>query len=224
MYLHKISIDKDALDRERKTYADAYLLHQKMWELVSRDEDQRRDFLYRVEYNEYQRLKCIYLLSTHRIPSRSSLTIAVSPEYKPKVGKKERLYFKMRANPIVKRRENGKPKEYGLVMDAKHRFERAGQTYLEQASLDELVHDVCMKWLTRKGERHGFSVRDFEVAIDNGREFLIKSPGKRDFMLRTHDFTGVLEVVDPDAFVPALYDGIGSAKAFGCGLMLVKRV
>ena len=45
--------------------------------------------------------------------------------------------------------------------------------------------------------------------------------------LWTHTSTaieGKLKIVDPDRFKQALLQGIGSAKAFGCGLMLVRRV
>ena len=38
------------------------------------------------------------------------------------------------------------------------------------------------------------------------------------------DFEGVLTVVEPGLFIDALNIGIGSAKAFGCGLMMVKRI
>jgi len=81
-----------------------------------------------------------------------------------------------------------------------------------------------MKWLVRKGEQHGFSAKKFEVRIDNDREYPVKPPGKPDFTLRTLDFEGKLKVEDADRFIKALFQGIGSAKAFGCGLMLVKRI
>jgi CRISPR system Cascade subunit CasE len=33
----------------------------------------------------------------------------------------------------------------------------------------------------------------------------------------------VLEVTEPQAFVAAVLRGFGKAKAFGCGLMLIRR-
>ncbi|MCI0421919.1 MAG: type I-E CRISPR-associated protein Cas6/Cse3/CasE [Acidobacteria bacterium] len=42
--------------------------------------------------------------------------------------------------------------------------------------------------------------------------------------LSTLDFEGVLLVTEPDRFLRALLSGIGPAKAFGCGLMLVRRI
>ncbi|MGA7978862.1 MAG: type I-E CRISPR-associated protein Cas6/Cse3/CasE [Chromatiaceae bacterium] len=37
-------------------------------------------------------------------------------------------------------------------------------------------------------------------------------------------FEGVLTVRDPHALVRHLENGIGPAKAFGCGLMMVRRI
>jgi len=81
-----------------------------------------------------------------------------------------------------------------------------------------------MKWLARKGEQHGFSVKQFDVKIDNYQEYSVKPQGKPSFTLRTLDFEGKLRIVQADRFKTGLFEGIGSAKAFGCGLMLVRRV
>jgi len=49
--------------------------------------------------------------------------------------------------------------------------------------------------------------------------------GKRgQISISTVDFAGQLTVTDPVALKQALFDGIGHAKAFGCGLLLVRRV
>jgi CRISPR system Cascade subunit CasE len=224
MYLHKISIDKEALIKDRKRWQDAYLLHQKIWTIASRSQNQKRDFLYRVEYDTYQNIKCIYLLAPNQITSQNGVKVTVSPRYQPDIETNERLYFKLTANPIIKRKENGKAKEYSLIMDAKQRFKIDKQDYLDQYSLDELIYDVGIKWLTRKGEQHGFAVKRFEVIINNDREYNIKPIGRQEYILRTLDFSGMLTVTDPSLFLKALYEGIGSAKGFGCGLMMVKRV
>jgi CRISPR system Cascade subunit CasE len=81
-----------------------------------------------------------------------------------------------------------------------------------------------MKWLVRKGEQHAFSVKQFEVRINNDCEDSVKPLGKKVFTIRTLDFEGRLKIVDSDRFKKALFQGICSAKAFGCGMMLVKRI
>ncbi len=67
-------------------------------------------------------------------------------------------------------------------------------------------------------------MKQFEVIIDNDRKDSIKPLGKQTFTLRTLDFEGNLKIVDADQFKRALFKGIGSAKAFGCGMMMVKRI
>ena len=39
----------------------------------------------------------------------------------------------------------------------------------------------------------------------------------------TVDFDGILTVSDPDPLLPAIVHGFGAAKAYGCGLMLIRR-
>lgn len=224
MYLHKISVDKESSIKKRKKWHDAYSLHQKIWALASQDKKQKRNFLYRVEYDSYQNVKDIYLLAPYQITSQNGVKVAISPRYQPKIEKNERLSFKLTANPIIKRKENGKAKEYSLIMDAKQRFKINKQDYLDQYSLDELIYDVGIKWLNRKGEQHGFLVKRFEVIINNEREYNIRPIGRQEYTLRTLDFSGILTVTDPSLFLKTLYKGVGSAKSFGCGLMMVKRV
>jgi CRISPR system Cascade subunit CasE len=48
--------------------------------------------------------------------------------------------------------------------------------------------------------------------------------GSKGIELATVDFEGTLEVADPARFLDALVRGVGPAKAFGCGLMLVRRI
>jgi CRISPR system Cascade subunit CasE len=38
------------------------------------------------------------------------------------------------------------------------------------------------------------------------------------------DFSGELLVTNPELFHLALFNGIGNAQAFGCGLLLVRRL
>ena len=40
----------------------------------------------------------------------------------------------------------------------------------------------------------------------------------------TLDFEGLLTVSDPGTFLSSIVRGFGAAKAYGCGLMLIRRV
>lgn len=225
MYLHKIIPDEPHRKMYKKQYeTDAYFTHEKIWLLVSRSKNQKRDFLYRVEYDAYKNIKFILLLARNPVQSTDEMDVHVSPLYRPQIDDDESLHFKLRANPIVKRKENGKAKEYGLVIDAKHQLKKRNIRCGEDYSLDGLIHEKGLSWLERKGLQHGFSVKNWGVAIVEGNEYFVNQKHKKDFLIRTLDLEGKLTVTDTELFKKALYGGIGSAKAFGCGLMLVRRL
>lgn len=225
MYLHKIILDKAHSQKHKRQYEkDAYFLHQQIWGLVSHSENQKRDFLYRVEYDQYKNVQSILLLAAKKIESTKCMTVYVSPLYDPQITEGESFRFKLRANPIVKRWENGKLKEFGLIVDAKHKREKQGIHCVDDYSLDELIQEKGMKWLVNKGLRHGFTVKNWDVAIGNDWEYAVKAEDKRPFTIRTLDFEGRLEVTDTEKFKTALFKGIGPAKAFGCGLLSLARI
>lgn len=84
-------------------------------------------------------------------------------------------------------------------------------------------------WLIEKGKTRGFKV----VQDEKKKRLMFQAEGYRWHSLpkkgRTAgfssvDFEGELEVTDPASFIEALFTGVGPAKAFGCGLMLVRRI
>lgn len=225
MFLHKLFLSNMQTDSNgKKEDLSVYSIHQRIWRIVSMNKYQKRDFLYRVEYDAYQNIRFIYLLAHNTVTPQKNVRIDVSPRFQPQLDNGEELLFKLRANPIIRKKENGRAKDCDIIMDAKYQFKKVGRNYLDKFSMDELIHNVGMEWLGRKGERHGFSVKSFEVNIDNYREYSICATGKQNFTLRTLDFEGKLKITDQNCFINTLFNGIGRAKAFGCGLMLVRRV
>lgn len=84
-------------------------------------------------------------------------------------------------------------------------------------------------WVMEKGEYAGFAV----MCDDARTELKLQAKGYqwhplptkgREAGFSTVDFEGELEVVDADRFRRTLYNGIGPAKGFGCGLMMVRRL
>ncbi|HOH80464.1 MAG TPA: type I-E CRISPR-associated protein Cas6/Cse3/CasE [Methanoregulaceae archaeon] len=110
--------------------------------------------------------------------------------------------------------------------------------FLDQRLPDEKLFELALKavsasaleeWMTRKGVANGFKlVRDekrgtLRFQAEGYRWHALPQKG-RTAGFSCVDFEGLVEVTDPKLFVNSLFKGIGPAKGFGCGLMLVKRV
>lgn len=111
-----------------------------------------------------------------------------TPSFKPG----QRLVFRLRANPTVKR--DGK--RIGIYDES-----------------ERLV------WLGRKGDASGFRVLEARVESDGKQKGLTGKGCETVFSAAVFD--GVLEVTDVEIFVSTLTNGIGSAKGFGFGLLSI---
>lgn len=121
-----------------------------------------------------------------------------------------------------------------------------GDDILKGKRVALLREEEQIDWLVRKGnEREKDCPGGFEILAKNIREqnneisqivHVNTTPegkqtgrksdekGKHRMTQLTVGFDGLLRITNPDAFRETLVRGIGPAKAFGCGLMLVKRV
>jgi len=95
-------------------------------------------------------------------------------------------------------------------------------------ALKATVEAALEKWIITQGERHGFSLSKDDNAqrkLQNSayRWQSIKAGKGIKSGFSSVDFVGELEVTDVEKFTKALLEGVGRSKAFGCGLMLVKR-
>ena len=64
---------------------------------------------------------------------------------------------------------------------------------------------------------------EFDVVDTRWEIFKKHHDEKSKLTLRTAAFEGILRVTNKDAFAAALTNGIGKAKAYGCGLMTIMR-
>lgn len=137
----------------------------------------------------------------------------------------------------------GKPLDDALteyLQDDFHYAERLQYSMTLREKLEWSLKAACdhdlKNWLVRKGKDHGFELCRDEYnqykmqsagyhwqTLAKKNEKRIKRRGIRKTGYSSIDFTGKLEVTDVDRFVTVLFTGIGRAKAFGCGLLLVKR-
>ena len=123
-----------------------------------------------------------------------------------------------------------------VLLDGDYRYaERLDQKLTLREKLDWAlraeIDNMLDEWMAKQGKQNGFTI----VKDNHGKPKLQNSAyqwhaltgkaakGKKSGF-STVDFTGDLVVSDVEAFKKALFNGIGRSKAFGCGLMLVKRI
>ena len=78
-------------------------------------------------------------------------------------------------------------------------------------------------WLSRQGEAHGFEPEGL-VDVDGYDRVVIPREAGKAAVFGMLDISGIVTIRDPEQFLTAQKAGFGRARAFGCGLMLIRRV
>jgi CRISPR system Cascade subunit CasE len=195
-------------------------IHKIAWSWFDSDSDQRRDFLYR--YEGQGLTTRFYTLSVREPGDRSGLWHISSKRFAPKLAAGDRLEFSLRANPTRRKSSGpGKGKRADVVMDAKFAARSAEEVSRTRV---ELVDETCFEWLAARAEPAGFEIDRRDVRVDGYRPVRFsRARSRADATITVVDFKGRLTVRDPKKFVESITRGIGPAKVFGCGLMLIRR-
>ncbi|MDR3349341.1 MAG: type I-E CRISPR-associated protein Cas6/Cse3/CasE [Acidaminococcales bacterium] len=129
--------------------------------------------------------------------------------------------FRLRANPVrsLLRTEAGKGDER-----AKARGQLSALADAEKQK----------KWLCEKGLRHGFyfltkkdEPQNIEVVQKEIKEFYRFDPAaneRKTVTINMVTFEGILLIAEREKFTAAMLNGIGRAKAYGCGLLTLARL
>lgn len=207
-----------------RSVRNPYDVHGMVWRIFSDGSRKDRDFIYRLEMQEASPV--IYAVSTAEPVDIDGIWAVEQKEYNPVLRTGQRLGFSLRANPIrSKRDEERKQHRHDVVMDAKVLLQQSGCPPDVMPPQEALVQKEGFSWLSSRAEAAGFAVDEGMVRAEGYRQHRFKKPkGKHWVSISTIDFTGVLTVTDPDRFEQALYTGIGPAKSFGCGLLLIRPV
>jgi len=198
--------------------------HRLLWSLFGDTPERERDFLWReIAPGEFLTLSARRPLDPHGL-----FHIAEPKSFEPELRAGDRLAFVLRANATVSKGPKGsRGKPCDVVMNELHGIP-AGSRGAERRSA---VERAGVRWLIGQGERKGFRI-DAEVSDSGARDGVrvlghqvLSIPRKADAMrIGVLDFEGRLTVVDPALFLGALVGGFGRAKAFGLGLMLIRRL
>ena len=110
--------------------------------------------------------------------------------------------------------------------------ERAGQVSTLSDKLEwsvkAQIETALENWWRKQGERCGFNLaidKDALIKLQDSAYQWHAIPEKgRNAGFSSVDLRGELEITDVNQFQNALFNGIGRSKAFGCGLMMIRRI
>ncbi len=190
-----------------------YNLHRLIWRLfpgqerepVSSDNSRRFGFLYRMEQWSTGRPARALVQSIQAPQSASGLAVLGIRAFDPQPVAGQALAFVLTANPIKS------------VVD-EHIDAKPGKTS-SHVRVPLLKEDEQRAWLRRK-LAGAAELAEFTV-IRHPPSYFRK--GNRAGKLVTVSYEGALRVTDAEALRQLLMQGVGPAKAFGCGLLLVRQ-
>jgi len=185
---------------------NAYDWHQRVWQCFPNQPAGQRDFLTRLDRQAKGFRLLIVSLTPPTKPSWCPLNNNCwqSQPIPDAYFTHHHYAFQLYANPTKKvpsQNPDRRPKKQG-----------------RRVPLD--TPDDLLAWITRKGAQGGFTVdQDTLHTALQGRQYF-SGPGKRGLHYAV-DFKGILTITDLRQFRKTLTHGIGSAKAFGFGLLVI---
>ncbi len=206
-WLAKLLIEPEWAAFKNLELADGYGWHQLAWQAFPGLDGQPRPFLSRLDSGPDG--YTLLLLSKEHQPQRP--TGCPEESWAVKTIAPQFLHFRhyrfdLRANPTRKLAKLGPEGER-----AKNGRRQPLTQLGEQA-----------EWLRRKAEQSGFKIIDApDIGFCQDQVFRKRSGRGVHTGVR---FRGLLEVVQQESFETAFYRGLGSAKSFGFGLLLLQPV
>lgn len=185
--------------------------HALLWTLFQHRPKGERCFLYRSEKNSNGQF---LIVSTQLPEDREGLWQLDSKPYEPELSVNDALRFVLRVNPAVTWRDGEKTVRTDVVMKAKSALKNA-------AARNEIDKGAILSdWLQSRLADRGAALTESVLVGWTVRPHRART-GRHN--LAVADLEGTLTVTDPDGFGRTLFDGLGKARAYGCGLLLVRR-
>ena len=212
-------------DDDRRMHAS----HRLVWTLFADAADRTRDFLWRESEPG-----TFYFLSQRPPEDRHNLfDVDAAKAFAPELRAGDVLRFSLRANATIARRAEGngagrvRGKPSDVVMDALYRVPKGRE---RAEARRDAIHSAGRSWLSARGATNGFRLMDSDpstapaVSCVTGYR-VVRLDHRGDAMrIGVIDFDGVLVVDDPVRLIESIGQGFGRAKAFGCGLMMIRRL
>jgi CRISPR system Cascade subunit CasE len=189
--------------------------HSLIWSLFAATGDEKRAFLYRqIDEGSFM------TVSAHAPQDTHNLWRIETKDYAPELRPGQLLRFVLRANPAMSARVPGanRGKKVDAVMHAK--FKLAGDE--RKAFNGGAAAEAALDWLVARGPALGATFdREYSSATGYG-QVIIGKAGSKPITFSEIDYEGLLTVTDPPRLKSALFRGVGKARAYGCGLLLVR--
>jgi len=183
---------------DAKLARNPYEIHRHLWRLFPGMSEDKRSFLYRVSYgkdNEPLRILMQSEYEPYATENIKGCVILRKKSFSLVFKEKDRLHFVLCANPTK-------------------------QLLKERCRVPLIDDEQLIAWLKNK-LKDAAGLENAEI-VDK-RNLYFRKDGKAG-KIATITYSGQLCVNDPESMRAILEQGIGRAKAFGCGLMLAKRV
>lgn len=212
-WLAKLEIDTESAMQEKMV--DSYVWHRSLWQCLPDDPEASRDFLSRVDQLEG---KLRFWMISERKPMRPKWCLPECYEIKEVSESllEHRYYaFDVRVNPT--RRECLKRVDGQIIKGVNGKRKRGKRVAITK-------QDDLKIWFERKADEGGFrliSEKPLELSPVIANHF--KKKDHNGYHCGTQ-FRGVLEVVDKEKFKETYTKGIGSAKGFGFGMLLIAPI
>ena len=204
MNLTQAHIPYDIVARPWKDggFRDSYAWHKRIWEAFPSQPEAKRDFLTRLDDTGREFRLLILSPSPPTRPGWCPADQWQSKAVAETFFRHPTYHFSLLANPTRKR----------VVREADGTRRKNGRR-------EPLVtREDLLDWITRKAELNGFTIDIFSLkTVPRPRQPFLKKGAAG-----THtatEFSGALKVTDPRLFHKAATGGIGSAKAFGFGML-----
>lgn len=213
-YFSRLSLTKAGVEkRSRASATGKYQLHRELWGLFPDTPDAGRSFL----FCDMGDGRTVFLLSEKR-PVENESWVVETKEYNPCFENGDLFCFRLCANPTKANSKTGRHQRHDVVMDMKKSLRDSGY----EVDMNHIVHESIAQWIRRKGMLNGFETDTGSLIIHSydRSEF---NNGEKNIVISTAVIEGVLRVTDKEKFLEVLKKGIGSAKGFGCGLLMIKR-
>ena len=200
-WMTRFMVDLPCLHASR--LSDCYTWHKAIWQCFPNRPDADRDFLFRLD--EVPTGVLVHVLSPYE-PQRPEFCAAEHWQIKvvpPHFLEHEHYRFDVVCNP-------------GRKVKA---FTSDGQRKKNSRREAILKPDEQRAWLARQAEQNGFEVMP-DVRIDPSNSH----PFRKNQQSGTHigvRFSGVLRVIQREDFCRAYHKGLGSARGFGFGMLLL---